>query len=82
MPLNLELKQIVAQKFNNRCIIDFKLYHDVHHVVPKSLGGTDDEDNLVPLCFDDHEIIHATGAVNWIDYLFNLRDKRLNETLK
>ena len=82
MPLDLELKQIVAQKFNDRCIIDFKPYDLLHHIVPKSLGGTDDEDNLVPLCFDDHEKIHATGAVNWIEYLSNLRDKRLNEAHK
>ena len=80
MPLNLELKRIVAQKFNNRCIIDFKQYYDVHHILPKSLGGTDDEDNLVPLCFDCHEKIHASGANNWIEYLIELRGKRLNGT--
>lgn len=27
---------------------------DVHHIVPASAGGTDDEDNAIPLCFDCH----------------------------
>ena len=27
---------------------------ELHHIVPKSEGGTDDEDNAIPLCFDCH----------------------------
>lgn len=27
---------------------------ELHHAVPRSLGGDDVEDNLIPLCHDDH----------------------------
>jgi hypothetical protein len=33
-------------------------YSEVHHIVPRSLGGTDDPDNLVRLSFREHFIFH------------------------
>lgn len=33
---------------------------DVHHLVPSSAGGSDDVDNLVPLCRDCHNTMEAT----------------------
>jgi hypothetical protein len=36
-----------------------KLYTESHHILPKSLGGTDDPTNLVVLLPEEHLFIHA-----------------------
>ena len=36
--------------------IDF--YVEIHHIIPKCLGGTDDSDNLVALTYREHIICH------------------------
>lgn len=33
--------------------------HEYHHIIPKSLGGTDEENNIVILTFREHYICHA-----------------------
>ena len=33
-------------------------YYEKHHIIPKCIGGTDDEDNLVLLNFREHVIAH------------------------
>jgi hypothetical protein len=33
-------------------------YHELHHVIPKSLGGSDSQENLVYLTFREHFIAH------------------------
>ena len=33
-------------------------YYEVHHILPKCLGGTDDNDNLVNLTLKEHYICH------------------------
>lgn len=30
---------------------------EFHHLVPRAIGGSDTEDNIVPLCRDCHELI-------------------------
>ncbi|WP_429126495.1 HNH endonuclease [Aeromonas veronii] len=32
-----------------------------HHLMPRSLGGTDDEENLITLCGECHGVIHGLG---------------------
>lgn len=32
--------------------------YDLHHILPRSLGGTDDEDNLVLLTYKEHFVAH------------------------
>lgn len=44
---------------------------EVYHIVYRSKGGTDDEDNLITLCKDCHKKIH-TGEIN-----VNLKAKKL-----
>ena len=33
-------------------------YKEVHHIIPKSCGGSNDKDNLVALTAREHYIIH------------------------
>jgi hypothetical protein len=35
-----------------------KVEGDWHHVVPKSLGGSNDSDNLVKLTYREHFLVH------------------------
>jgi hypothetical protein len=34
------------------------LYYETHHIIPKSLGGSDDGDNLVNLTYREHFLVH------------------------
>lgn len=39
-----------------------------HHVLPRSVGGTHTEDNLVLLCWRCHAMVHnGLKKVKWID---------------
>ena len=51
----------------------FNGYTENHHIIPKSLGGTDDKENLVELSAREHFICHLLltkmypeGSVEWI----------------
>lgn len=33
--------------------------HQTHHIIPKSIGGTDDIDNLVHLTYKEHRVCHC-----------------------
>ena len=37
-------------------------YHEKHHIVPKCMGGTNDEDNLIDLYAREHFIAHKLLA--------------------
>lgn len=41
---------------------------DVHHIIPKKHGGTDDFNNLIVICPNCHRICHTTNKYT-IDYL-------------
>lgn len=34
-------------------------YLELHHIVPKCMGGTDEDDNLIPLSYREHVIAHC-----------------------
>ena len=69
----------LAKRFLYRCVVCFGHYNEIHHIVPKSLGGEDVAENKVPLCQKHHKEIHRTGAINHIKKLTELRAKRLKE---
>ncbi len=62
-------------------------YSEVHHIIPRSLGGNNDKTNLVRLRASDHYIAHkllylmCTGedkqkmALAWSMMSFNMKDK-------
>ena len=50
---------------------------NLHHKIPKWLGGTDDIDNLVYITQDVHKLLHAKNADTISKYLDKLRlDKK------
>ena len=40
-------------------ICGFSLVVEVHHIVPRSRGGGNHDDNLIPLCPNHHAMAHA-----------------------
>jgi 5-methylcytosine-specific restriction endonuclease McrA len=79
-PEIMDLNKRIALQFNNRCVIDFKPYNHMHHILPKSLGGKDIDENKVPLCAECHDKVHSSGnTLYWIRFLRKLRDRRLEE---
>ena len=69
----------VAGKFQYRCIICFKRYSTLHHIIPRSMGGEGNDENLVTLCQKHHREVHNTGAINWVKRLSDLRKQRLEQ---
>lgn len=58
-----KLKEEVKKTTGNRCFIcECQENNDVHHIVPRRLGGAHEEKNLVPLCRKCHRYIE-TGDI-------------------
>ena len=62
-------------------------YFEVHHIIPKSLGGTNDQSNLVKLTAREHFIAHCLlarihGGTQWYSILrMRNKDKYFNSRL-
>ena len=69
----------LLERFKYRCIICFKRYSALHHIIPRSVGGEDNSENKVPLCQSCHRRVHNLGALNMAKELTNLRKKRLKQ---
>lgn len=66
---------------------------DIHHIIPRKIGGSNDNDNLVIVCPNCHRKIHchklsvphniniATLFKNWTDYYY-LNTKELDRLIK
>jgi len=71
----IDLYEKVLKKFNYRCALNKA--HPVHpnttphHIIPRSVGGKDDENNLIPLCYKCHGKIHREGTRKWRKELVN-----------
>ena len=37
---------------------------EIHHIIPRSDGGSDDEDNAIPLCYDCHSDVHSNAGAH------------------
>lgn len=52
---------------------------EIHHIIPLAEGGSDEEANGIPLCFDCHAAVHAAGSPRSRKYSFGelrrLRDE-------
>lgn len=56
MNYKLHYEKLIS-KARNRSILKSE-YKETHHIIPKSIGGTDDESNLVSLFAREHMIAH------------------------
>ncbi|HCL4479983.1 TPA: group II intron reverse transcriptase/maturase [Clostridium botulinum] len=72
-----DIRISVYLKQYGKCYITKRFYHprelELHHIVPKSIGGKDDYKNLMYVSSDIHKIIHAKS----IDIINNLINKLL-----
>jgi len=44
-----------------KCYNYSKEHLHLHHIQPVGCGGSDENHNLIPLCFDCHKIVHKFG---------------------
>ena len=57
--ISKETRKRVYRRDGYRCALcDSPKYIQIHHVVKRSLGGTDSEQNLITLCADCHALAH------------------------
>lgn len=78
MGTNADNKKI-RKIFKNRCVICRKSADHVHEIIPKSLTKDwKDWENRVPLCVEDHTMVHARGSQN-VKSLLEINRKRMLE---
>lgn len=70
----MNYKRIYQKIIKNRKNNSFDGYTETHHIIPRSLGGTNDKENLVNLSAREHFICHALLA--------NMYTKESNEWYK
>ena len=59
--------EYLEKTYGNTCVLCYADANHPHHIVPKSAGGADNPDNIVPLCGDCHSDVHNRGARNCVD---------------
>lgn len=47
----------VMTRFRGLCALHFDRAITLHHILPLSAGGTDDDENLLPVCAAGHDEI-------------------------
>jgi len=73
MPFSEKLKEDVRNKAFYRCSICHRLGNiQIHHIVPQSEGGLDDQSNATPLCTNCHKIYSSNPLKR--KYLLEKRD--------
>ena len=54
---------------------------EIHHIVYRSEGGSNDERNLIRLCKYHHQMVHSNKR-RWQPYLIQMQCKRYGEDFK
>lgn len=68
-------KRLVAERDRGECLVCGGEATDIHHRMPKGMGGTSDPDrnyglaNLVSLCREDHDHVHANPGESYTNGL-------------
>jgi 5-methylcytosine-specific restriction endonuclease McrA len=65
--MNKEIYVYLEEVYGNTCVLCFGDGNHPHHIVPRSAGGEDVEENIVPLCTDCHRDVHERGAKNCVE---------------
>ena len=61
-------RKAVYRRDGYRCALcDSTKYIQVHHVIPRSRGGTNHPHNLITLCADCHAMAHGINLQGWQD---------------
>jgi len=53
---------------NDKCLVCLAPASGLHHIIPRSAGGSDDDSNLVPLCDLCHNRIQPEWE-RWVEFL-------------
>jgi 5-methylcytosine-specific restriction endonuclease McrA len=56
MAFSEKTKAIVRRKSALKCVLCRKPFVEIHHIIPQSDGGPDDEDNAAALCAECHDL--------------------------
>lgn len=80
---------ILDRKNNEVDLIASGEYKEVHHIIPKSLNGSNESDNLVALSIENHIYAHwllakIHGGIHWVsvERIFSGNRKYFNPTKK
>ena len=69
--LELTIKEYNLLK--EKCVIcEWKYNINIHHIVPKSLGGINSIENYLPLCPNCHKLIHSSYSIQEIKEIVKL----------
>ena len=61
-PLSSTVEQSVIHRAGGRCELCKTKYDlSIHHIIPRSEGGSDCEDNLMALCYRCHDKVEISG---------------------
>jgi ATP-dependent DNA helicase RecQ len=79
MPYNIQERQnkvLARERDNNTCVVcDEKDHLNVHHIIPKSHGGTNEVNNLITLCSVHHAAKHPETQLKYFSYaVFKIRN--------
>lgn len=66
IPINQKNRLISIHSGCVICGLNIEPLLTVHHVIPKSYGGNDNDDNLIPVCVVCHKILHIITGVKEI----------------
>lgn len=59
-------KKAISSEFRPRCEICGDVNAEVHHIITRGAGGTDDPENLIYLCRQHHSLIHSVGRETFL----------------
>jgi 5-methylcytosine-specific restriction endonuclease McrA len=65
-----EVYAYLERVYGNTCVLCYKDGNHPHHIELKSAGGSDDNENLVPLCADCHTEVHENGPKNYVESIW------------
>lgn len=71
-------RERIWKKFKGKCVHCFGPADHVHHITPRSRGMDSwPDEELVPLCHEIHQAIHASSPDTWKATLYAWRERAL-----